>query len=64
MTDTRVTAASLQPPSTLMTTARREERYLGLTKITELGGLLSTATENERLLKELGMVSPENKGFI
>lgn len=63
MTDTHVTAASLQPPSTLMTTVRREERHLGLTKITEIG-LLSTVTKNERLLKELGMVSPENKGFI
>lgn len=29
----------------------------------ELGGLLSAATENERLLKELGMLSAENKGF-
>lgn len=58
-----MTAASLKPPSTLMTTIRREERHLGLTKITEIG-LLSTAAKNERLLKELGMVSSENKGFI
>lgn len=64
VTDTRVAAALLYLPSIPVATARWEELYPDLTKIRELGGLLSTATKNERLLKELGMLSPDNTGFI
>ena len=39
MTDMRGTSTSLHLPSTLMT--RQQECYFGLTKIRELGGLLS-----------------------
>lgn len=40
-----------------------QEFYFDFTRIRELGGLLYTA-KDQRLLKELGLVSPKNTGFI